>query len=151
MLAVRIPKVIMTKQEVLHVREQCKMLALAVGVREAARRLGLNENRVIQWSRRFQWLKQPDPKPQPPAQRDVITVIRPSDSLAIMLAERKDKSRLNLSKYVTEASEKSAKSSGNHKLARTTKDVASIYEKVWPEERENAHQNLVNIQILNER
>ncbi len=36
-------------------RQSAKLLASQVGVREAARQLGLNENRVMQWSARYHW------------------------------------------------------------------------------------------------
>lgn len=53
-------------------REQVRMLAVSVGVREAARQLGLEEDTVCQWAKRGEWLKNiPRSRPMPP------TVLRP--------------------------------------------------------------------------
>lgn len=83
-------------------REEVKTLAIAVGVREAARQLGLAETRVLQWSKRGEWFK---PTPQPPRQSDVITVISPSDALRTTLTERSNKTKLGLSKAAMRAAE----------------------------------------------
>lgn len=39
-------------------REHVKLIAFQVGVREAARQLGLNEDTVMQWSKREKWSEQ---------------------------------------------------------------------------------------------
>ncbi len=36
-------------------REAVRVLAIELGAREAARRLGLNRNTVISWARRYNW------------------------------------------------------------------------------------------------
>lgn len=41
--------------ELLIDREKVKMVALQIGVREAARQFGLNENTVMAWSIRYNW------------------------------------------------------------------------------------------------
>lgn len=76
-------------------RESVKTLAIAIGVRKAARRLGLNEDRVLQWSKRGNWLK---PTAQPPKQGDVITVISPSQALAETLNDHETETRLSLAR-----------------------------------------------------
>lgn len=70
-------------------REEVRLLAMSVGVREAARRLGLNEDRVRQWSSRGDWFKNPEPKTQPPTvtRNDVTVVTTPADALATQLAD----------------------------------------------------------------
>jgi len=52
-------------------RESVRLLAIELGVREAARRCGLSEDRVRKWSSRYKWLEQRAPK-QP-----IITINRP--------------------------------------------------------------------------
>jgi transposase-like protein len=36
-------------------REAVRVLAIELGAREAARRLGLNPNTVLSWSKRYNW------------------------------------------------------------------------------------------------
>ncbi len=36
-------------------RESVRVLAIELGAREAARRLGLNPNTVLSWARRYDW------------------------------------------------------------------------------------------------
>jgi hypothetical protein len=88
-------------------REAVKTLAIAVGVREAARQLGLNEERVLKWSQRGNWLKQPDPTPQPPTvtKNDVLTVRKPSEVLSTALADDSKATRIGLSKGTRKAAE----------------------------------------------
>ena len=74
------------------IREAVKTLAVAVGVRKAARQLGLNQNTVRQWSSRYNWFKSP---PQPPKQSDVTTVTKsPSNALADTLRDHNNATRL---------------------------------------------------------
>lgn len=91
-------------------REAVKTLAIAVGVREAARQLGLNQNTVRQWSRRDKWFKQPEPVPVPATLikqngYSVTSVTTPSEALRSTLAERSDKTRLGLSKAAMKAAQ----------------------------------------------
>ena len=134
-------------------REAVKVLAISVGVREAARQLGLNEERVMKWSQREGWLKQPEPKPQPPTvtRNEVRTVRKPSDALAGILEERKDKSKLHLSKYVTDASAKASESNGNLKLAPRVRDVAAIHSTLWPEKEQQGNGVMPGLNIYSER
>jgi hypothetical protein len=46
---------LMTKAEFASYQSQVQMLAMQIGVRPAARAIGLDENRVLQWSRRGKW------------------------------------------------------------------------------------------------
>jgi hypothetical protein len=57
----------------------------------------------------------------------------PIQALATALNERKDKSRLHLSKYVVDASERAAQSNGNLEIAGKVQKVAQVHESVWPE------------------
>jgi hypothetical protein len=64
-------------------RESVRLLAIELGVREAARRCGLSEDRVRKWSSRYKWLEQRAPKQQ---EAIVTTVTAPGD---ILLQEHK--------------------------------------------------------------
>lgn len=81
-------------------REEVKLLAITVGVRQAARQLGLSEERVLKWSQRGHWFKQPDPIQLPPTMRqaEVLTVRKPSDVLTEQLADDSNQTKLSLSR-----------------------------------------------------
>jgi hypothetical protein len=64
-------------------RESVRLLAIELGVREAARRCGLSEDRVRKWSSRYKWLEQRAPKQQ---EAVVTTVTAPGD---VLLQEHK--------------------------------------------------------------
>ena len=64
-------------------RESVRLLAIELGVREAARRCGLSEDRVRKWSSRYKWLEQRAPKQQEAA---VTVVTTPGD---VLLQEHK--------------------------------------------------------------
>lgn len=88
-------------------REAVKTLAIAIGVRAAARQLGLSEERVMKWSQRDKWFKQPEPVPLPItlANHEVRVVRKPSDVLANVLAEDNRETKIGLSKAGRKAAE----------------------------------------------
>lgn len=134
-------------------REAVKVLAIAVGVREAARRLGLSEERVMKWSSRDQWFKQPDPVRLPPTvtKNQVSTVRKPSDALANVLKERSNKTKLHLSKYVLDASKKAEQSKGELKHAKAVKEVAGTASLIhsWQEKEQGS--GPLNLNLLGGR
>src|SRR5258708_15599086 len=65
-------------------RESVRLLAIELGVREAARRCGLSEDRVRKWSSRYKWLEQRAPNQQ---EAVVTTVTAPGD---ILLQEHRE-------------------------------------------------------------
>lgn len=77
-------------------KEEVRLLAIEIGVREAARRLGLNEDRVCQWSKRGNWFA--TPKHIKAKQTPVSTVSKPGDVLLQDLAEHERETRLSLAK-----------------------------------------------------
>jgi hypothetical protein len=60
--------------------------------------------------------------------------ITPAEAPANVISERKDKSRLHLSKYVVDVSRTAANSDGDLKIARHVKDVAAVHSTIWPEQ-----------------
>jgi hypothetical protein len=92
------------------------------------------------WTQQIEAAKQ-DAKP---AQSNAIT---PMGALAVTLNERKDKSRLHLSKYVVGASERAAQSNGNLEIAGQVQKVAQVNESVWPREQQQPYSPL-NLQVL---
>lgn len=86
-------------------RDAVKMLAIAVGLTEAARRLGLNEARVRQWSCRGKWFAKPEPQQLPPTmtKHAVTSVTTPVDALVDSLADDAKETKLALSKATRKA------------------------------------------------
>lgn len=120
-------------------RESVKTLAIAVGVRQAARETGIPENTVLSWSKRDNWFTDP-PKPITVEQQNgrAIAAITPSLALQNTLSQRKDKTKLNLSKYVLNGSKVAAKSRSPLQDAGKVKDLATVMEKVWPEQQQTS-------------
>lgn len=118
-------------------REAVKTLAISIGVREAARRLGLNEDTVCSWAKREAWFT---PKPLPPSQAIVTQALqaKPSGALTDVMAERKVESGKHLSKYIVDASERLSQSKGNLKLAKVGRDVVAMRSGTWPAEQGQA-------------
>ena len=111
-------------------RDQVKMLALSVGCREAARKLGINEATVRQWSKRGKWfahLTQPLPPPEKPLSMRPVTVVTtsPAAVLSNTLAELGNATRLAGAKAVRNALEHAAGLDGESALAasRNVKDA----------------------------
>lgn len=124
-------------------REAVRVLVVAVGVREAARQMNLPAGTVLAWANRGGWLQSArdaikrktdaiaQSREQPGSTQS--PAINPSDALQNTLAERKDQTRLNLSRYVVDASKKAAKSAGDLEIAPRVKEVAAVAGHVWPE------------------
>lgn len=138
-------------------REEVKLLAISVGVREAARQLDIPESTVQSWSARYNWFKQPE-QPKSVRTRNGATNATkdPSTQLQNILENRKGKIRTNLSKYVLNGSKVAARSRSPLSDAGKVKDLATVMEKVWPEEKQDVHNDLhigvlaqhANIQVL---
>jgi hypothetical protein len=61
------------------------------------------------------------------------------------LSERKDRTKLGLSKYAAEAAEQAAEHRDKLGIAGRVKDVASVHSTLWPEE---THTELIDGAIL---
>lgn len=133
-------------------REAVRTLAVAIGVREAARKLGLDENRVLQWSHRGKWFAQLEPTPQPPTvtKNDVITVIKPADALAETLLDASKQSKLSLSKAVRAAATHLSTLPGAQvlKSAKAMKEVASTGSTIFGWQEKGDAGVKVNIAVL---
>lgn len=138
-----------------------RQLALTVGVREAARRAGANlppheqarfVERVLKRSSRQGWVIQKNAALAIPSTEQAkplsAKVLNGTDSLLATLAERKNQSRLHLSKYVVDASKEAAKSNGTLGIAPLVDKVANVHAKVWPEEKQSEERFSLNILSL---
>ena len=114
--------------------EQLKISYVAgAGLREIARRMNIPEGTVLAHAKRNGWTQQIELAKQE-ANLTQSNAIMPFEALATTLNERKDKSRLHLSKYVVDASERAAQSNGNLEIAGQVQKVAQVHSSVWPEQ-----------------
>jgi hypothetical protein len=92
-------------------REQVRMLAMQVGPREAARRMGLSEDTVLAWSRREGWLdgiRLPPPLPKSMQPTAIAALKRPADALRDCLAEDGQATRVAGMRYARRVIERAA-------------------------------------------
>jgi len=124
-------------------REAVRLLAIQFGVREAARRCGLNEDRVCQWSKRGNWFPAlPDVQ-----QSAVSTVSRPGDILLQELAEHERTTKLGLATYAKRQAEHLAEKGrlADHGAFRNiTAGSAQLH--AWNEEKQG---NVFSLNVLN--
>lgn len=117
-------------------KEQVRMLVLSVGVREAARQMGIAESTVQYWSMTGKWLAACKPTPAivplPPTMIGSTGSTKPVDALCNVLSDRHKKSRLALSKYVREASHQAAIAPDKLGISDAVANVAKIMDRVWP-------------------
>jgi hypothetical protein len=127
-----------------------RVLAVAVGVREAARQMGISEDAVRQRSKREGWMVSPKTAAQRALAKPVTSVsptaLSPADALANVFNERKQRTKLGLSKYAAEAAEEAAEHPDKLLIAGKVKDVAGVHKTLWPEE--NQREPILNLAIL---
>jgi hypothetical protein len=126
-----------------------RVLAVAVGVREAARQMGISQDAVRQRSKREKWMTSPKASAQRALSKPVTSVspdvLSPADALANVLRECKHRSRLGLSLYTASAAQEAAEHQDKLGIAGRVKDVANVHKTLWPEEKQ---QNLLAIGVL---
>jgi hypothetical protein len=127
-----------------------RVLAVAVGVREAARQMQISEDAVRQRSKREGWMASANAAAQRALAKPVTSAspsaLSPADALANVLSERKDRTKLGLSKYAAEAAEQAALHRDKLGIAGKLKDVAGVHKTLWPDESET--NQILNIGIL---
>jgi len=127
-----------------------RVLAVAVGVREAARQMGISQDAVRQRSKREGWMASPKAVAQRALAKPVTNVspdaLSPADALANVFRERRQRCKLGLSQYAAEAAEEAAEHQDKLKISRATKDVADIHRTIWPEE--SANNSILNLAVL---
>ncbi len=121
--------------------------ASGIGLREIARNMNIPEGTVLARAKREGWSKQISDAKSLAKRDDTPPTV--TEAVAVTLRERKDKTKLHLSRYAVEASEKAANHRQKLKIARQVKDVAAVAESVWPaEKQEGPSLLLVNIGLL---
>ena len=103
-------------------KEEVRLLAIQIGVREAARRLGLNEDRVCKWSERGKWFSTPNQIKS--KQATVSTVSKAGDVLLDELTANGNETKLKLSRYAKKQAEHLA-TKGKLKDHLAFKNIAS--------------------------
>lgn len=80
-------------------------------------------------------------------QSDAITPVQSvPQSFAAILSERKERTRLGLSRLTAAAAEQAAEHRDKLGIAGKVKDVASVHKTLWPEE--NQREPILNLAIL---
>ena len=127
-----------------------RVLAVAVGVREAARQMGISEDSVRQRSKRERWMTSPKAAAQralaKPVTRLSPNAVSPAEALANVLSECKHRSKLGLSLYAASAAQQAAEHRDKLGIAGQVKDVAHVHKTLWPEETGN--KPLLSVGIL---
>jgi hypothetical protein len=111
--------------------------AAGVGLREIARKMKISEGTVLSHAKRHVWTQriQVATRNAGVMQSDAITPVQSvPQSLAAILAERRDRTRLGLSMYTAEAAEQAAGHPKKLEIVGKVKDVASVHKTLWPEQ-----------------
>lgn len=134
-------------------KEQVRLLVMQMGVRDAARAMGLNENTVAAWSARGRWLapvEQTTPKSMQPIASNAI---KPVQALANVLSENEERTKLAIALATTKGTERIADMDADEVLLNTgqLKDLTQVAKDNygWAREREGQGANiLLNIAFL---
>jgi hypothetical protein len=107
--------------------EAVRVLAIAVGVREAARQMGLQEDAVRQRSSRERWLQRTEQQLPPTVQPRVVTgVTKAGDAAIYALESLGSRSRLLVAKGLLKGSQAVAKLDGDTVLQRANEIKAHV-------------------------
>ena len=126
--------------------EQIKVAYVSrIGLREIARKMNIPEGTVLAHAKRHGWTQQIQVATQ--QQSDAITPVQSvPQSIAAILGERKDRSKLGLAKFTALAAEQAAEHKDKLGIAGKVKDVARVHKTLWPEE--NQREPILNLAIL---
>ena len=129
--------------------------AAGIGLREIARKMGIPEGTVQAHAKRHSWTKQIQLAKSGSSvlQPNATTPLQPlqppqsvPQSVAEIFADRKERTRMGLSKFTAEASEQAAQHKDKLSIAQKVRDVASIGATLWPAEQNKS--NILNVAIL---
>jgi hypothetical protein len=123
--------------------------AAGINLREIARKMKIPEGTVLAHAKRHGWTQQIHVATRHLAlmQSDAIAPVQPvPQSIAAILSERKDQTKLGLSKYAAEAAEQAALYRDKLAIAGKVKDVAGVHKTLWPDHQET--KPILNLAIL---
>lgn len=133
-----------TSQQTKVDHESIRILAIQIGVRPAARKLGLNEDTVCSWAKRENWFATPAVT-QPITQQALQA--KPGDVLLDELADNERETRLSLSRYARRSTKDAESASLRESpYVKQAAQVASIAFK-W-DQKEQQNNTVVNIALL---
>ena len=115
-------------------REAVRVLAIELGAREAARRLGLNPNTVLSWAKRYNWELPNRKGGVTKASANAITMqSKPGDVLLTAHKELEGRTKTGLAQATAKASEHAAEQDGATNLTHSGKlrDLASAAARVF--------------------
>jgi hypothetical protein len=107
--------------------------AAGINLREIARKMNIPEGTVLAHAKRRGWTQQIQVATH--QQSDAITPVQSvPQSLASILNERKERTKLGLSKFAAEAAEEAGQHPNKLGIAAKVRDVSAIHSSLWPEE-----------------
>ena len=111
--------------------------AAGINLREIARKMDIPEGTVLAHAKRHGWTQQIQVATRELSvmQSDAIAPLQPvPQSIAAILSERKERSKLGLSKFAALAAEQAAEHPDKLGIAGKVKDVAKVHSVLWPNE-----------------
>src|SRR5215470_13736607 len=123
--------------------------AAGVFLREIARKMNIPEGTVLAHAKRHGWTQQIQAATGQLTvmQSDAITPVQSvPQSLAQILGERRERTKLGLSRYTAEAAEQAANHPDKLGIAGKVKGVAGVHKTLWPDQAEN--KPILNVAIL---
>ena len=123
--------------------------AAGIGLREIARKMNIPDGTVLAHAKRHGWTQQIQIATQELAvvQSDAITPVQSvPQSIAAILSERKDRTKLGLSKYAAEAAEQAAEHRDKLSIAGKVKDLSEIHKNIFPEA--NEQRGILSLNVL---
>lgn len=121
-------------------KEQVRMLVLNIGVRPAARELGIPEGTVQDWSAAGKWLEPTRPKaaqlPPPATLVHPTSPTNPADALANTLERCKGRTKVGLATWAAKSGEYLGQLEGEEAAAahQAAAGTATVMSKLWPEQ-----------------
>jgi hypothetical protein len=123
--------------------------AAGVNLREIARKMNISQGTVLAHAKRHCWTEQIQVATRELSvmQSDAITPVQSvPQSLVAILSERKDRTKLGLSKFTAEAAEQAAEHRDKLGIAGKVKDVADVHKTLWPNQPET--NQILNLGVL---
>jgi hypothetical protein len=126
--------------------------AAGINLRELARKMNIPEGTVLAHAKRHGWTNQIHVATRhlDVVQSNAIAPLQPvqsvPQSIAAILSERKERTKLGLSKYTAEAAEEAAEHPDKLAITRKAKDLADMNGTLFPE-REN-RTSILNLAIV---
>jgi hypothetical protein len=107
--------------------------------------MNIPEGTVLAYAKRHAWTQQIQAATG--QQSVAITPVQSvPQSLAAILSQRKDRTKLGLSKYAAEAAEEAGEHRDKLGIAGKVKDVAGVHKTLWPDQPET--KSILNVAIL---